>query len=84
MSDIFLLGIDSCMELEDVDWLRDATEAEAIAFRAKHNVPWTDQRGRAYWLKVLLPGAPQIIKTQVSFILRTVRLVGDWHETTGN
>jgi len=62
-----LLSAEGMAELQDAEWVRDATEDEVKAFQERHNLTEdeyrevvVDKTGRPYWLVTLLEGAPEV------------------------
>jgi hypothetical protein len=79
MDTILFLGAEGTMEAEAVDWAREATPAEAAAFKKRldrddFDELYYDKTGRPYWLIVVTSDAPADIWNRASSHLRMVRL----------
>ena len=81
MTQTLLLGAEGCAEAENVDWLREATDEEALAFwKEAREQGYTskaitvDKVGRPYWLMTITDEAPAGVLEANQATVRTLRL----------
>jgi len=78
-----LLGAEGCSEMRDVEWLRDATDEEALAFWKKvredgmTHTTTIDGMNRPYWVMTLTDEAPEDVVRANEGVYRAVRLHGE-------
>jgi len=75
-----MVGAEGCAETEGCDWVRSATPEEEQAFRTacgdeRYHELGIDGMGRPYWLKAVLPNAPEEARKRASEYKRVLRLL---------
>jgi len=70
-----LVGAEGITELSEVDWAREATDAEVAIWNAENpRVATKDGIGRPYWHVTVLDHAPADVLERAKTHLRVVRL----------
>lgn len=80
MKHTLLLGAEGCAETENVDWVREASDREAVDFWAEvreqglTGIATVDKIGRPYWLMTVTEEAPKEVLEAIKDTYRAVRL----------